>query len=182
MHAYSSPLAARCTDCGGHHLHCPSCGHPVIIWRGPDSELRHCCTACGFSLTLTFTTPAPPAPAADPMAQQREALTRALQASPPTAGPQPEALPSQSRRLTLAEWTRRGVLPQLQREPCQPDAVRLTLAEWLNRGFQPLEGLNPASVASSYRRLFGGHQPRKLKKTIAYSRRELQLLGLVPEH
>lgn len=43
-----SPLPPAFPTCGGVHLHCPACGHPVRLWlAGKPLPLRHQCAACG---------------------------------------------------------------------------------------------------------------------------------------
>jgi len=70
-----------------------------------------------------------------------------------------------------------GLEPTYQLSPCPPDTERLSLTQWAGRGLQLLEA-NPTTLGAVYRRVFGIN-PRKPKQTCTYSRRELQLLGLL---
>ncbi|MBE9155183.1 hypothetical protein [Cyanobium sp. LEGE 06113] len=78
------------------------------------------------------------------------------------------------------ELERRVLLEPTHRlQPCPPATERLTLRQWAGRGEQP-EEVNASTLGSVYRRVFGV-DPRKAKgrSTRTYSRRELELLGVL---
>lgn len=179
MHHFNSPRPEPCSTCGGLHIHCPYCGHPAIIWPTPGAVLIHHCVRCGGPVqTGTPSNSGPWGPVrgdtpgsrtTDPLAADRQKLEQLLHQSPDL--PQSPRVP-----LPRSGVLGRVAMPHPHHRPCPPSAERLTLAEWYRQtGVLP----EPGSVAAAYRRLFGGRSPRKHKQTCIYSRRELQLLGVI---
>lgn len=148
-----------CRDCDAARLICPSCGRELGVKRPDDHppglpfhEGRHC-PGCHAALYVAITGYLP-----NPTGEV-----------PPARSPLSDPLPVAPRPLTRPA-------------PCPRNAKRKPLGAWQIAGLTvPGQRVDGANVAARYRRLFGCEPARDRSKTAtrAYSRRELELLGVI---
>ena len=150
-----------CRDCDAARVICPSCGRELGVKRPDDHppalpfhDGRHC-AGCHAALYV--------------------AITGYL---PNPTGEVPPAVSPLSDRLLVAPRPSTPPRPQ----PCPRNAEREPLWCWQLRGLTiPGQRVDGSNVAARYRRLFGCEPARDASKTAtrAYSRRELELLGVI---
>lgn len=157
-----------CRDCDAARIICPSCGRDLGVKRPDDHppalpfhDGRHC-PGCHAALYVSITGYRP-----NPTGE-----------APATGFPLSDPLPVAPRPQTPS----RPPAPRPGPTPCPKGAKREPLWYWQTRGLTaPGQRVDGSTIAARYRRTFGCEPARDRSKTAtrAYSRRELELLGVI---